>query len=631
MTARIGIFLILLLAATGVCRAAKSGRAPKPDNPNRQESVNPAGYFSDTPGHKSPEHFNPDSIQSKDTERTLRLYDSIQSKTQRRAVPRMLYKMLFVKPVLDTTTIGSVTDESRRLQSFAGRRIGRIRIERQEVFDSCGNWLERTGNKLHVLTRERVVRRDLLFHPGEAFDPQLTVRNLQLLRSRAYIYEAAIEVRPDPLDTMLVDIILRTRDSWTISVDAGFHSQSRTMLALSDANILGTGNKLAIKTNFTYNDFDYGGNMVEYEIPNVLGTFFTADFSAGRNFEASELKIGLRREFLRTTDYMAGATYEDVKAPYYRIDLDTEELIKAKSVDTWGGYSHYLRSIGSSIYLTGRYSHARFSQRPEVSTSHNPAFHDYDAMLFGLGLYREKFYTATMIYGFGVKEYLAGGYKAELVGGYSWGEFNDEVYMGATLKAGGFNRLGYMMGTFTLGSYIDHDNGMWCHSGVDINMQWFSNLFLFRRNRIRQFLGLTYTQGWNRGTGSNESIEFTKHNGLAALKERMIGTNRMTLNTETVIFTPYQPLGFRVAVFGFADFGLIGYSSNIFKNDFFTSFGLGIRLRNERLVFKTIELRLGLAFGKRGLVDTEYFRISNQTRLEEFRYRPSRPEIVPFQ
>ena len=58
----------------------------------------------------------------------------------------------------------------------------------------------------------------------------------------------------------------------------------------------------------------------------------------------------------------------------------------------------------------------------------------------------------------------------------------------------------------------------------------------------------------------------------------------MILNTETVVFTPYQPLGFRIAVFGFADFGLIGYSPNIFKNDFFTSFGLGVRLRNERLV-----------------------------------------------
>ena len=104
----------------------------------------------------------------------------------------------------------------------------------------------------------------------------------------------------------------------------------------------------------------------------------------------------------------------------------------------------------------------------------------------------------------------------------------------------------------------------------------------------------------------------------------------MILNTETVVFTPYQPLGFRIAVFGFADFGLIGYSPNIFKNDFFTSFGLGVRLRNERLVFNTIQIRLGVAFGKRGLVESEYFRLSNPTRMEQYRYRPTRPEIVEF-
>ena len=91
-----------------------------------------------------------------------------------------------------------------------------------------------------------------------------------------------------------------------------------------------------------------------------------------------------------------------------------------------------------------------------------------------------------------------------------------------------------------------------------------------------------------------------------------------------------QPLGFRIAVFGFADFGLIGYSPNIFKNDFFTSFGVGVRLRNERLVFNTVQIRLGIAFGKRGLVESEYFRLSNATRVEQYRYRPTRPEIVGF-
>ena len=312
------------------------------------------------------------------------------------------------------------------------------------------------------------------------------------------------------------------------------------------------------------------------------------------------------------------------------VEQDTSLLVKERNLDAWGGYSHFLRRINSSVYLTGRYNYRRVSRRPLVGPHFNPALHDQDALLVGAGLYREKFYTANMIYGFGLREYLATGYKAELTTGYSWGEFNDAMYLGMSYETGGFRGVGYIMGGFTLGSYIDLNDGMWQRSAVDVDLRWFSNLFLFRRSRIRQFLAFNYTQGWNRGTGSDESIRFTRIDGLQALKEHIIGTNRMILNTETVIFTPYQPLGFRIAVFGFADFGLIGYSPNIFKNDFFTSFGLGVRLRNERLVFNTIQIRLGVAFGKNGLVESEYFRLSNSTRMEQYRYRPTRPEIVEF-
>ena len=118
------------------------------------------------------------------------------------------------------------------------------------------------------------------------------------------------------------------------------------------------------------------------------------------------------------------------------------------------------------------------------------------------------------------------------------------------------------MGGFSLGSSIDRASGRWSRSAVDVDLRWFSPLFIMGRSRVRQFLMLNYTQGWNRDTGNDESIRFTRRNGLQALKEHVIGTNRTVLNTETVFFTPWQPLGFRIAFFGFADFGLIGRSPN---------------------------------------------------------------------
>lgn len=584
------------------------------------------------PGAYLPDHFPADSLTQLSDERNQRLYDSIRSKTSRHAVPRMLYRWLFVRPQLDTTQNGRVLDESRELARYAGKTIGDISIERQQVFDPGGNWFERTGNKVHVPTRERVVRRDLLFRSGDRFDPQLVVRNKQLLRSRRYISNVEIDVRPDSLDTTRVNLTIRTRDSWTITVDGAVHSEGRTMAALSDANILGTGNMLTVKTNFNRKDFSYGGNMVEYEIPNLLGSFYTAEFAAGRDFYNSTLDMDLRKEFLRPTDYEAGIAYSDLKFKQYMIEQDTSLLIKERNLDAWGGYSHFLTPISSSLFLTAHYNRRRFSRRPDdVTASHHPALHDHDLLLAGAGLYREKFLTANMIYGFGSDEYLATGYKAEVVSGYSWGEFGNAVYLGMSYKTGGFRPVGYIMGGITLGSYIDPADGRWSRSAVDVDLRWFSNLFILRRSRIRQFLMFNYTQGWNRTTGNDESIRFTRRNGLQALSEHRIGTNRMVLDTETVLFTPWQPLGFRIAFFGFADFGLIGYSPNTFKNDFFATLGGGVRIKNERLIFSTIQIRLGLAFGKNGLVGCQYFRLSNSTRLEQYRYRPERPEIVGFE
>lgn len=581
-----------------------------------------------------PEHFTPDSARRFNPGRGVndqRLYDSIRSKTSRRRVPRMLYRMLFVRPVLDTTATGQAIDESVLLEPFAGKTIGEISIDRRPIFDADGNWLERAANKTHMLTRERVIRRDLLFRTGEQLDPQTIIRNKQLLRSRSYLSDVDISVVPDPVDTTCVNIAITTRDSWTISVDGGLHSEGRTTVGVYDANIFGTGNLLRINTNFNREDFSYGGNLVEYEIPNVLGSFYTADFAGGRDFYNSTLSLGLRKEFLRPTDYEIGLTYGDIREKRYMIEQDTSLLVKQRNLDAWGGYSHLIPALRSSFYVTGRYNYRRVSERPAVSADYNPILHDQDALLAGVGLYRERFYTANMVYGFGLREYLATGYKAELVSGYVWGEFRDAMYLGISYVTGGFRPVGYLMGGLTLGSYIDTGSGMWRQSAVDVDLRWFSNLFMLRRSRIRQFLSLNYTQGWNRLSGSDESIRFTDENGLQALKEHVIGTNRMILNTETVLFSPYHPLGFRIAFFGFADFGLIGYSPNIFKNEFYTSLGIGVRLRNERLVFNTIQIRLGIAFGKPGLVESEYFRLTNATRLEQWRYRPTRPEIVSFE
>lgn len=68
----------------------------------------------------------------------------------------------------------------------------------------------------------------------------------------------------------------------------------------------------------------------------------------------------------------------------------------------------------------------------------------------------------------------------------------------------------------------------------------------------------------------------------------------MIFNFEFVMFSPWYFYGFRFAPFVFADVGLISQSRYAFTNsDTYAAIGVGFRIRNESLAFKTIILSFG--------------------------------------
>lgn len=560
-----------------------------------------------------------------------RFYDSLRIRSERSRWSKTLYRAL-VKSERDSVHHEQVYDEEATLSPYAGRRIREVRIERLLPFDSEEKGWERVANHLHTLTREQIIRRDLLFAAGDRLDPYIIARNKHLLQSRRYISDVAIDIELDPSDSTQVDLVVRTRDSWTVDVDGSVRSKGEASVGLSESNLLGRGHLLRLETNLDYRNPSYEGNVVEYSVPNLRGSFYTFDFAAGRSFSTSRLQAGVQKEFIRPTDYMLGLTWSNNKVKHHFVDRDTSELVKARNLDFWSGYSYRFEPIDASLYAAFRYNRRRFSLRPEdTAPQRHPLLHDGDALLVNLGLYREHFFSANMIYGYGQREYLVSGFRSELTGGYLWGEFDDTYYMALSHTMGGYTRIGYLMGQIRVGGYNSTATHQLSRGQVDLALRWFSRLYEQGRSRQRYFISLGYTYGWDRLTGADECISFTNENGLHALEEHLTGINRLVVNTESVYFTPYQPLGFKVAVFSFCDVGVIGYDDNIFRNDPFCSLGVGVRVRNERLVFKAIQLRLGVAFGRGGLAESRYFRFSSASALQQYRYRPLPPEMLNFE
>ncbi len=604
-----------------------TARADDPPTQQKKAIETPSSFSSLAPV-PAEKH---DSLIRLQEERSDRLYDSIQAKTSRSKFARLLYKSLFRSPKGSSIEREYIRDENALMRPYQDRRIGDIFIVRNNPFDEDGNWLERAANNTHMLTRERVIRRDLLFQTGDKLDPQIIARNKQLLQSRPYISDVEISVEPNPDDPNVVDVLVRTRDSWTIDGDIRIRGGGETSLGISEANLLGRGHELRIETNFDYRTFDYGGNVIEYDIPNLLGSFYTYSFDVGRRFEASFFRMAIDKKFLRPIDYELGASCGYVKDEFRFIDRDTSELVSRRDINLWVGYTRPIESLNSNIYLATRYNFLRFPRRPDETTSiNNTALHGYDAILVALGLYREHFYSANMIYRYGTREYLSSGYKSELTVGRVWGEFYDQYYMGVDQMLGGFVPFGFLKGGFKLGGFYNTQRNRWQQITLNGRIGWFSNLFRVARSHTRQFISLSYTQGWRRFFGAGECIEFTDENEIRALDKSPIGTTRLVLTSETDFFTPMAPLGFKTVLYGFIDGGFLGSHDNVFRNGFYTSFGIGVRFRNERLVFHTIAIRLGVAFGPGGLAPSEYFNLSTESPVGHYRFTPERPEFVTF-
>lgn len=133
----------------------------------------------------------------------------------------------------------------------AGAVIGEIRIRAEDIFDlddpAEGNLLFRAINALHIRTRPGTLRRQLLFRSGERLSVRLIEETTRLLRANRYLYE--VDIRPVAWRDGVVDLEVRTRDTWSLQPGASFSYEGGTSsggVSLRDHNLFGTGMRVSI-------------------------------------------------------------------------------------------------------------------------------------------------------------------------------------------------------------------------------------------------------------------------------------------------------------------------------------------------------------------------------------------------
>lgn len=271
-------------------------------------------------------------------------------------------------PVVDPSPMALPDDAALEA---AGAVIGEVTVRAEDIFDpekpGEDNLLFRAANRLHLETRERVVRRQLLFRSGDRYASRLLAESERNLRANGYLYDAS--VRPVRYDGERVDVEVRTRDVWTLNVGLGFGrngGSNSTRFGLQDKNFLGSGKDLSLKrtSNVDRSEMNYG-----FTDPALFGTRGRLSALYSDNSDGTEAALRLERPFYSlATRWALGVTARSgdrVASLWERGTVASSLRHESDSVSLYAGRSSGLVNGRTRRLLYG-FNYERDRLRPDL-------------------------------------------------------------------------------------------------------------------------------------------------------------------------------------------------------------------------------------------------------------------------
>lgn len=152
----------------------------------------------------------------------------------------------------------------------SGATVSEIFVDNGSVFDVGSedldarfNWAYRLANRMHVRTREGVIRRELLFRAGDCYVPALLEDSERILRSLTFIADADVFAVRQPDSTY--HVVVETRDEWSMRLEPQWDSDNGGMavkgVQLREDNVLGSGQHVSAYLKEHQGERVYGANV----------------------------------------------------------------------------------------------------------------------------------------------------------------------------------------------------------------------------------------------------------------------------------------------------------------------------------------------------------------------------------
>ncbi|MFC2107333.1 hypothetical protein ACFLRY_03245, partial [Bacteroidota bacterium] len=551
-------------------------------------------------------------IYGNNVEKSDALYDSIRRIAYKRRLTKVLYDLTFkyggpTRNIIDDTIVKNVGSP---YEEYINKYISRVEIIRippftEDTSHNFENKLSLIGNDVHVLTKEYVIRNNLLFEKGEQVDPVVLFTTARLLRDLPYIDEATIQILPSKTSPDSVTVVVVTKDKFPYAVSPVIKSYNDMSFKLWTVNFLGLGHRLDGKVSFD------GGrepkvklDESKYVINNIRGTFISGLISFNKTEEDKRTwSLEFNRPLIVPTIKQSyGLNLSNVKSPTKILEPDSS--ISNINVIYNSGNMYYAKTYplgpekGSKIHpaylsLSGMLTEVNYIEKPFMSADSNLGFRNKTSVYGAISVSKNNYYLANYYYSFGKTENIPYGYYLQFTGGYEFGNYYNRYYLGFETGTGNFiNHLGYYNVRVQIGTYIKENTNTFNQGILNLEASLASKLYHLKKARIRNYIFTTYTLGFDRLPG--ETILLNSNQGLEGLgTNELRGQERFVAQIESVLFTPWMFYGFTFGIYTFFNVStLVPDDASLIDAQYFTGLGFGIRIKNENLVFETLQLQL---------------------------------------
>ena len=461
--------------------------------------------------------------------------------------------------------------------------INSIFIERKDVFSKEDNdWFSGADlfNSIHTLTKEYIIRNELLFNINDTLSEELFLESERNLRATELFTNVKIEL--EEVSNNLFDVYVVTKDRWSLFPSILFGSSGKDLqygAKLEEFNLLGTGTYLVFSGLYR-NEYDIGWEG-EFGLKNkrIFGTNFNVEFDLLSNSFLTKQNLKIEkpyRTFHSKNAYGVSIQNNFGKEMFLNNPeklFQEIEAIPIREQVYQGWYSQAWLVDESHVYFTGLVEYDKVNRGYEIFQR---AYDNQGKILAGFSSSLQNFYAVECINSYSVEDIEDGGWGTVILGKTfpiaHYGGERGFFYTAAQGERSIFTKNLYLFGQASgASSFRDGYAKYTFQSFVGKGFYRFNNKLLFAAQIQEQAV-------WSWPKYRQLILDETR--GLRGYNiGGFAGDNRLISNFELRYFPGWQLFVFKLSGALFYDIGSVwNRTVEIFESKFYSSLGAGIRL-----------------------------------------------------